>query len=261
MVGLIDTWIDRLDGEEGVWLRGAELERFPELTEAAVPAGFAFEPDEDGDSCLFARDGQLQVRLIGRLIPPCEVPDSDHSRLGALELDIDTESRQMLLGTLDLPEHAQQAGLGRIAIGQLAVLGDRLGLETIELQAGKIGRWAWLRCGFDFADDDAREIVVTIAANFADRLGIDVDLNRIKHSWDFIDLPGTVMPAEVLAAGGPAITPANAPVPVGKALLLGPPPVNPWFGKLTLDRRSEGRVRLDTYVLGDGLGATPETEG
>jgi hypothetical protein len=137
--------------------------------------------------------------------------------------------------------------------GNFSVLGDQLGLDRIELEAGKVGRWAWMRCGFDFMDQHERDKVVACAGKFASRLRREVDLTTIRHSWDFLDLVDPIDPSEIKGAGGPSIAPSDQPIALGKALLLGPNlNENSWFGRLNLDRESEGRVRLDNYVLRNG---------
>jgi hypothetical protein len=247
---LSENWLAHLGENTGIWLAD-ELDRFPDLRDAIAPPRFraALEPES---SLVDTGDGHLELALTGSLVPPGESPDSPPNRLGAIELFIDTHVGHMQLNVLDVPPHLQQQGLGRLVVGQLAVLGDRLGLERIDVQAGNTGRWAWIRCGFDFEDADQRERVVLAATSFGRRLGLDLDLTDIEHSWDFLALEGTVTPEQIRAAGGAEVRPADEPVPLAKALILGPSASeNLWFGQLTLDRKSEGRVRLDSYVLGN----------
>jgi hypothetical protein len=246
---LANDWLDRLGTVEGLGLAG-ELNRFPELRDAVAPPGFKVIPSEDS---YLAREAgaEVAVELRARLDPPADVGTDEPGYVDlALTTDATYEENKILVSTLDMPSALHGQGLGRLVIGQLAVLGDRLGLEAIELEAGKVGRWAWMRCGFDFADRAEREKVINAAEDFAQRLGRKVDLSKIEHSWGFLDLREPVSPDQMRAASGPLI---DVPVTLGKALLLGPNVnTNPWFGRLTLDRKSEGRVRLDNYVLADG---------
>ena len=175
------------------------------------------------------------------------LPDLNH--YGHVVLSFDTTMDELLLDTLDLPPVVQTGGLGTLVVAQLANLARDLGLASIHLQAGKIGRWAWLRCGFDFASPEQRDMLVAHAAWAAERLGRDVDLRRIQHAWDFADLDGTVTQQEVMQAFGARLAPTDRPIPLGKALILGPDPaMNPWWGRLDLERESAGSVRLREYV-------------
>jgi hypothetical protein len=245
---LIEKWLQRLPPENHVLLL-KDLDRFPELRDAATPPDFTLRPFED--SYLGAADGEIFAQLDGELVPPAEFASAE---VGYVDVELATVDRVLVIHTLDIPPSFQLRGLGRLVVAQLAVLGDQLGLETIELEAGKVGRWAWMRCGFDFMSESDREVVIIAAKEFATRLGRAVDLSGIEHSWDFLDLDDPVRPEEIKAAGGPTINPPGQEVPLGKALLLGPNVnANPWFGRLTLDRKSAGRVRLENYVLGDEL--------
>ena len=247
---LRERWLKELGSTDAVELTVNELDRFPELRDALAPPQFEIRPDSG--SCLMRAGGSdIDVELRAELIAP---PDLGADQPGLIDLLFTTDAeedlgRRILINTLDMPPALHTQGLGRLVIGQLAVLGDQLGMEALALQAGKIGRWAWMRCGFDF-DPGMRESVVSAAEEFAERLDREVDLSGVEHSWDFRTFRDPVSPEEMRAAGGPVITEA---MPLGKALLLGPNEnANPWFGHLTLDRKSEERVRLDSYVHGDG---------
>lgn len=207
----------------------------------------------DGDPA----SGYLEAGVDAFLVPPgTEAPVfhedellPDLNRYGHIDLSLDTGTNEMRLSTLDIPLAAQTGGLGTIVVAQLAYLGQDLGLASIHLEAGKIGRWAWLRCGFDFDWPAQRDMVVSAAAWAAGQLGQEVDLSRIEHAWDFGDLEGTVSQRELQEAFGVSLPPTDRPIPLGKALILGPREgVNPWWGRLDLRRESEGLVRLREYV-------------
>ena len=83
---------------------------------------------------------------------------------------LDTETNELKISQLDLPCDQQGYGHGALLIAQLAELGEELGLETIVLEASDVGRWAWMPCGFDFADPHSPAQTVAAAADFAVRL-------------------------------------------------------------------------------------------
>lgn len=131
-----------------------------------APPQFGVEALEDS---YLAREGDADVvvELRARLIPP---HDSGTSQPGYFDLlfttDPSEDENTLLINTLDMPTGLQAQGFGRLVMGQLAVLGDQLGLEAIELDAGKVGRWAWMRCGFDFVEG-GRGKVLQAAEAFA----------------------------------------------------------------------------------------------
>lgn len=222
------------------------LSAFPELAAAIAPP--RFEVDVEAGHIRDLGHGECELTVRAQLLAPAElraqVPDA-----GLIEIDIATLEGELTLDTLELPRALQKGRLGRLLIGQLAALGDQLELERFRLQAGRIGRWAWMRCGFDFCDPSDRDCVVEAAARFASRLELNLDFSAIKHSWDFLAFDDVLTGAAVLAAGGPVIEPASAPVPLAKALLLGPgQDENLWFGEMDLDPRSASRVRLRDYL-------------
>jgi hypothetical protein len=252
---LVRKWLGRLAGAEWADL-GESLDDFPELRDAIAPPTFRVAVSE-GAVLGEPASGYLEAGIDAYLVPPGEALPTveedevlpDLNRYGHIDLGLDTGTSELRLSTLDIPPAAQTGGLGTIVLAQLAELGQALGLESIHLEAGKIGRWAWLRCGFDFDWPEQRDAVVAVAAQAAERLGRDIDLSAIQHAWDFADLPGTVTGEELEAGLGVRIGPADQPVSLGKALILGPPPAaNPWWGRLDLGRESEGYVRLKSYV-------------
>jgi hypothetical protein len=239
---LVERWQEQL-ADSGFAALPESLDQFPELRDATVPDGYELV---DAEGFVQFEDGVLGAQLTARIAAP------DTDTLGAVDVDLDTESREMRIDTLDMPEDRCGGRLGRLVLAKLAVLGQDLGLEAIVLEAGKVGRWAWLRCGFDFDGDEERHRVIDAAREFAQRLGCDVDLSAIRHSWDFVELPGTIPAQAIRDAGGPVIFPTDAMVPRGKALILGPNQAsNTWLGRLDLDPRSPGFIRLHSYVFGD----------
>ena len=250
MTSLAQAWVGRLPGE-GWWDLTVSLDRFPELRDAISPPNFS----------VAVRDGTvaaecpsyIEAFIDAYLVPAGVEPPHHESSCGDIDVALDTETRELRLSTLDIPPEAQTGGLGSLVIAQLADLGERLGLESIRLEAGNVGRWAWMRCGFDFDDPLSRETVIRVAADFAEALNRDVDLSRIEHAWDFVALPGTVSAEEIQAAGGVAIRSSGRPISLGKALILGPrSAANPWWGCLRLDPGDAGRVRLKEYVASHG---------
>lgn len=241
---LADRWRDRLNSDSAVLSSESLRDDLPELEAAVSPAGFALE---DVEGYVEISGNEITLEMRGELTPPSTFGLQES---GFVDLAIETEQGELFLESLDLPAQIQLNGLGTAIFGRLALLAEDLGLASIELQAGKVGRWAWMRCGVDFADRDARTIVVDAAAEFAERLGVKVDLSHIEHSWDFVDLAGFVSAEQVLNAGGPRFDPLTASMPLGKALVLGPPlDRNLWFGRLILEAESTGRVRLRDYLL------------
>jgi len=253
--GLANAWLERLPGQGWCDLRDW-LERFGELREAVAPPTFSVVAKEG----LVAGDvdcGYLEAGIDAHLVPPGAEPPQDKEEqdglCGRVELELDTETRELRLSTLDIPEEAQTGGLGSIVIAQLAALGQDLGLRSMHLEAGNVGRWAWMRCGFDFDHPTSRAVVLGAAEQFARALGRDVDLSGIEHTCDLVELPGTVTAEEIRAAGGAAIRSAVQPISLGKALVLGAPPsANPWWGRLSLEPGSEELVRLREYVASRG---------
>lgn len=256
MYSLRESWMARLPPQGWCDLTQSP-DRFPELTDAVAPPRFSIVINEgvvmgDGDSYL---EASLDARLIGPGIQPPAGDEADEQdgRFGGIELSLDTETRELRLSNIYLPPDVQSFGLGSLVIGQLALLGEELALESIHLEAGNVGRWAWMQCGFDFDDPVWLQATVAAAERFANALGREVDLSSVEHTWDFLALPGTVTGREIQAAGGGSITPGDLPVALGKALVLGPAPAaNPWWGRLRLGPGSEGRVRLGQYVANRG---------
>jgi hypothetical protein len=249
------AWLERLPETRSCNLAVA-LERFGELREAIAPPTYSVCVNE-GFVAEDVDSGDLEADIDAYLLPPgMELPvdEDERDRLcGRIELELDTRTRELRLGVLDIPEEAQTNGLGSIVIDQLAGLGEDLGLGSMCLEAGNVGRWAWMRCGFDFEDPRSRAAVLGAAAGFARALGSEVELGAIEHTWELVDLPGTVTAREVLEAGGAAIRSVRRPISLGKALVLGPPPsANPWWGRLSLEAGSEGVVRLREYVASRG---------
>jgi hypothetical protein len=241
---LADSWIGRAGGE--VVDLGQRLSEFAELSAALAPPHFQLEVEHGELRHLGLGEFELTVRA--HLLPPADLRPSVQG-MGLVEIDIETLEGELRLETLELPSGLQKQRLGSLLIAQLAALGDLLALERFCLQAGRIGRWAWMRCGFDFRDPSDRACVVAAAERFAVRLGLAPDLSSVTHSWDFLDLQGTLSAEEIRAAGGPAIEPEDAPIPLAKALLLGPgQDENVWFGEMDLDPRSASRVRLRGYA-------------
>jgi hypothetical protein len=252
---LAEKWMARL-AVQG-WCDLTEFpDRFPELTDAIAPPRFSIIINEG--AVIQDRDsGYLEASIDARLIGPgVQSPrgrdEEEEGRFGGIELSLDTETRELRLSNIYLPLDAQTVGLGSLVMGQLAVLAEDLGLESIHLEAGNIGRWAWMQCGFDFEEPIGLRVTVAAAQQFAEALGREVDLSTIGHTRDFLALPGTVSAAEMRAAGGP-IMPVDLPISLGKALILGPPAAaNVWWGRLHLGLRSGGRVRLAKYVATHG---------
>lgn len=232
------------------------IEPFPELRDAITPPTYGLAVASgavDGDRA----SGYLEAGIEAFLVPPGSGPPEieedealpDLNRYGHIDLSLDTETSELRLSTLEIPPVAQTGGLGTVIVDQLAYLARDLGLGSMHLQAGKIGRWAWLRCGFDFDWPDQRDEMVSAAAWAAQRLGRNVDLSGIQHAWDFADLKGTVSQQELVTAFGARLPPTDRPISLGKALILGPmEAMNPWMGRLDLRPGSEGYVRLREYV-------------
>jgi GNAT superfamily N-acetyltransferase len=245
---LVEKWIERLD-RGPVDLR-SDLDRFPELRDAVVPVGFSIAVEEG--SYLMAEGDAIRGELLGRVIPSGMATSATPPETGAIGLAFDSEASYAEIETLDTAAQAQRRGLGRLTMAGIADLADRLGIGALTLEAGKIGRYAWARCGFNFMyPEEARPRVLAAAAAFAESLGIACDLAEIRQPWQLAALSGQVTAAQVERAGGPRALPGRIPWSLGQALLLGPPEnANAWFGRL--DPRSENpdRVRLDAYARG-----------
>lgn len=247
---LLRSWLDRLDGGVFNLEDEEDLGRFPELVEAVAPAGFELAIDEG--YVADTGDDQVQVVLRGRTIPPGIPTSARPPQSGAVGIEIGTADGYCEIETLDLPGYAQARGLGRLSMASIAELGDRLGLEALTLEAGKTGRYAWARCGFNFMHPDTdRPKVIEAATEFADALGVACSLGEIEQPWELAALPGRVSWAEVERAGGPQAPPGreDARWNLGRALLLGPAEsANTWFGRLDPRRESPDRIRLDSYA-------------
>jgi hypothetical protein len=246
---LVRDWIERFGDAGGADLT-TDLDRFKELRDAVVPAGWTAVAADS--SYLAAEDDTIRGELRAHLVPPgVDFGVADEDELGTVGVTLDTFERYAELETLNFPPDVQMLGFGRLVVGGLVVLGDELGLELIIVNANRVGRYAWARCGFEFMEGQ-RDRVVTAAEEFARSLGRAVDLSGVRYPWEITDLPGTVTLGEIEAAGGPPAPPGqrDTPVKLGRALLLGPPlDANCWDGQLRLQHESPGRVRLDRYVL------------
>jgi GNAT superfamily N-acetyltransferase len=245
---LSDQWLAELSGSAAALEH--QLSRFPELSQAVVPVDFELLVDED--SYLAPVDDHLQGELRGRLIQPGGRESDLPPVAGAIGIEFDTFEGYLEIETLDTPARAQRRGLGRLIMAGIADLAERLGIETLTLEAGKTGRYAWARCGFRFFDPDQdRDRVLGAAQDFARALGRSPDLSQIAEPWQLAAVPGRVTVAEIQAAGGPVIDAESGEEEwsLGRALLLGPPEsANTWFGVLETSQQSADRVRLDAYA-------------
>lgn len=249
MTSLADAWLKRL-GKDCACDLASNFERFPELRDALVPPSYSVVVQE-GILESLAEANSVKVEVRAQLLPPGveSVRDDEESgkRGGAISVALNTETALLKIEDLRLPKAEQGRGYGTAVIAQLADLGERLGLKTMQAVPAQIGRWAWIRCGFDFMPE-WRDVVVEQAEDFARVLGREVDLAGVEHAWDFIDLPGSVSATELKKAGATSAWQCDSAIPVGKALLLGPKQGPPWKGFIRLDRDSPGRTRLDEYA-------------
>jgi len=229
---LTASWIERL-GTDGYADLATELHRFPELRDAVVPSGFQFtvEPNESQmETC----DDVVAFELIVHLLAPLAGNVERWRRTGHVDIGVDPDQRVLLIHTLDTPPVLHRGRIGARIVNNLVDLGHSLELDEVWVEANKIGRWAWARWGFEFADDAERERVLRAAKCFADTLGRSVDVSSIERPGDFAALIEPVSAEAVRAAGGPVID-GGREVSLGKALLLGPAQQdNYWRGRLKL---------------------------
>jgi hypothetical protein len=112
-VTLKEEWIQRLgDGPSALLLD--DLDRFPELRDAATPPEFKLEPFED--SYLGTNGAETQGQLSGRLKGSADVGSDE---LGSVDIEFDTRDRLLVIHTLDIPPSVQARGLGSLVVGQL----------------------------------------------------------------------------------------------------------------------------------------------
>ena len=230
MTSVLERWLAELEPEGNLAL-AANLGRFPELRRAVIPRGLQarIEPE----SGIQRVGNRVAVELTLHLLSPRPETAAERERVGHLDLDIDPDENVLRIHTLDTPPALQRQGIGSEMMRELRDLACALELSRIELEAGKIGRWAWARFGFEFLTSDDQRRVLGAAARFARALGRDVDLSQITQPGDLAALTDPVGAEEVLRAGGPVID--GDTTTLGKALLLGPPTeTNSWFGVLRL---------------------------
>ncbi len=246
------VWASRLEQLGGAADLRDQLDEFPELREAIVPSGFESSFPDDGEvSYLALRDGAIEGQIEVWLRPPGLGAEAEPPEAGVVTLMLDTAEDKLLLENLYMPLRARRQGLGPLTVAAIAKMADCLSMASIELEAGQTGRYAWARCGFRFLDETEREKVLHCASLFAERLGVDVDLDVITEPWQLAELPGEVMRSQVAGAGGPAAPDGGGDQTwnLGRALLLGPPQeANPWFGALNPQEGNPERVRLDNYA-------------
>jgi hypothetical protein len=139
----------------------------------------------------------------------------------------------------------QEEGLATTFCRALVALCSQLGFASIMLRAEGEGRYCWARLGFDFEDPDERQQILEAAAEFADRLGLQVDLSEVEHAVTLASLPGTVSYGAFAAAQG-----ARRPLEpekqmkLGRALLLGPTNTM-WSGRFEVPPRVSVVARVD----------------
>ena len=167
----------------------------------------------------------------------------DGYEVGTASLEINGDHSS--LEGMRLVSDLQSLGIGRRVVGQLVDLSVALGLAELRTLAAQIGRYAWARCGFDFAEDEVREAAISAATEVAERLERDLDVTRVRHSWDLAQMPGEPIPTSVATELFGGDLPGNSveSVAYGKALLLGPQ-CNDWEGCLTLAEGCPSRVQI-----------------
>ncbi len=242
---LARIWASRLASADG----GAAISLLPELQDAVVPIDFGLLVEEDSYAVTDGTDVSCELRA--RLIPPGVVDRMGPSALGGICLGINTAESCMEIETVELPLMLQRRGIGRLLLAQLADLADWLGVREIKLEAGRTGRYAWARCGFNFLNpEEDGPRVLNAASEFASALDVRVDLGRIEQPWQLAALTSSVSAAAVEAAGGPSSETAED-WNLGRALLLGPPEnATYWYGRLDTRPDSDDSVRLFRYAAG-----------
>jgi GNAT superfamily N-acetyltransferase len=164
---------------------GRPLDRpcaLPELKLAVVPAGFAHRVEGNGKSLIeVASEDQVALELIVHLLSPEPAATSRELRVGHIDIGVDPDERAIRIHTLDTPPALHGQGLGHGIVRNLAQLGRSLGLDELQVEASKIGRWAWARWGFEWMTEDDRERVLTAAAQFA-RCSVDGSSSRRSGS-------------------------------------------------------------------------------
>ncbi len=85
-----------------------------------------------------------------------------------------------------LPVNKQSKGLGAKLLERSEKWYQRIGIKAIRLTANSsVGRYAWARMGFDFADENSRVTVVNKFYDYLAYRGIPYDLQPIlTHSWE-----------------------------------------------------------------------------
>ena len=88
-----------------------------------------------------------------------------------------------------LPSRYWNRGNARRMLSHAVALYDQLGVDSIELEAFGLGKYIWAAAGFDFKDDQTREVVNTAIRLFARDLDLfDGELPDFEHSWDVLAL-------------------------------------------------------------------------
>ena len=160
-----------------------------------------------------------------------------------------------------LPKRFWNRGNARRMLRHAVALYDQLEVQTVELEAMGLGKYIWAVAGFDFRDEETRELVNTAMQLFAAELELfDGPLPEFDHSWDVLALDydqggnPVYLEAERLEAvlserGEVRLIEGFRPgrIALSKALLLYSR-YDSWDGVLDLDPESKSRSHLELYL-------------
>jgi GNAT superfamily N-acetyltransferase len=232
-VQLLRTWQSRLAGRDKVDLQ-TEPHLVQELLEAFTPELAAEWSVNVQPGSFLSNDGifsSLELRLMC-----CDATGRPGLWAGCL---IDTDENYAELELFRLRDDLQGLGIGRSVIRRVVHVLRDLGLGALTLRAEEIGAYAWATMGFDFFDEEERLEVLDRVSDFASRAGItQVDLSKIRHSWDLAHLGD-----DRNSVAGNYVTGIDGrPIHLGKALILQSGAT--WSGILTMVEENDGYVLL-----------------
>lgn len=256
---LADKWRDWLEqrGNSGVLRINSTDTLPPGLREALQFERFeVFFSDHQDPSIAVDQGDRIEVRVNAGLVAPTTL------EAGTIRRVIRTGER-VHHELFSLPKTYWGQGNARAMLRAAVDLYDALGIEEVTLTAQGLGKYIWAVAGFDFCDDQTRELVNTALRLFADELGVlDEPLPEFQHPWEIlaldkddegkeINIPATLL-APILADRGEtrliqgfrpgSLTPS-------KAFLIYAG-YDSWDGRLSLHPRSPSRSQLEAYLAG-----------
>lgn len=102
-------------------------------------------------------------------------------QVGDFHVLVEGYTNELQISTLDMPRERHGSDYGRTSIQRLADHRRHAGCKLMRLDANKIGRYAWARCGFEFETPEDPERIVSAASSLAEQLGASFDADAIQR--------------------------------------------------------------------------------